>query len=723
MIFRITPGTLFSLCTLGAAIALLFATPTLAQSSADLTDATKTVESEDEIHIIGHYNNGVGTSDAASQGYITPKLIEARPMLRPGEVLEYVPGVIITQHSGEGKANQYFLRGFNLDHGTDFRTSVAGMPVNMPSHAHGQGYSDLNFLIPELVSRIDYMKGPYFAEVGDFASAGAANIEYYTSMPKNIAEASIGSFGYKRALIAGTPAGAPGRTQTGTSTADHDDKRWLYALELYHNDGPWQNPSDYKKLNGVLRYSHGSNADGITVSGMAYTGKWNSTDQIPQRAVDAGLVSRNGAIDPTDGGSTSRYSLSFDRHKAIDGGTFHFDAYAIRYRLNLFSNFTFFKDNTTAGDQFQQSDERSIFGVEPKWVINHKLGGLSSVSKFGLQLRRDNIGRVALYGTAAQQQASTTREDRVQQTGVGVFYENTLQWNDWLKTVAGVRSDFYRATVQSNLAANSGQGSGNIASPKLNFILGPWAKTEYFLNFGEGFHSNDARGTTITIDPKTNAAANKVAPLVKTQGSEIGVRSEVVPKLQSSLSLWRMKLDSELLFLGDAGTTRAGRPSRRQGAEWSNRYTPKSWLIVDADLSASKAQFSDDNSAGNRIPGSIDQVASLGITATDLGRWSLGGHLRYFGPRPLIEDNTQRSQSTITTSLRGGYKLDEKMRLNFDVYNLFNRRANDIDYYYCSRLRSDPAGATCRDGSAGVDDIHFHPVEPRSVRISMIFNY
>ena len=689
---------------------LVLSAPSLAQ-----TAPLPVEDTEDEIHVIGHYNNGVGTSDAASQGYVTPKLIEARPMLRPAEVLEYIPGVIITQHSGEGKANQYFLRGFNLDHGTDFRTSVAGMPVNMPTHGHGQGWSDLNFLIPELVSRIDYMKGPYFAEVGDFASAGAASIEYYTSMPKNIAEASVGTFGYKRALLAGTPKV---KNETGAG-----DERWLYALEIYHNDGPWQNPSDYKKLNGVLRFSRGTNADGFTVSTMAYTGKWNSTDQIPQRAVDAGLVSRNGALDPSDGGNSSRYSLSFDRHKAIDGGTFHLDAYVIRSRLKLFSNFTFFKDDAVNGDQFQQSDERTVFGLEPKWVINHKLGGLSSVSKFGLQLRRDNIGKVALYNSAARQQLTTVREDKVQQTGAGIFYENTLQWTDWLKTVAGVRSDFYRADVQSNLAANSGQGSGHIASPKLNFIFGPWAKTEYFLNYGEGFHSNDARGTTITIDPRTRAAANKVAPLVKTRGSEVGVRTEIVPHLQSSLSLWRMKLDSELLFAGDAGTTRAGRPSRREGSEWSNRYTPKPWLIVDADLSASRAEFSDDNVAGRRIAGSIDKVASFGVTVNDLGRWSVGAHLRYFGPRPLIEDNSRRSQSTITTSLRGGYKLDEKMRLNFDVYNLFNRRANDIDYYYCSQLRSDPSGSTCRDGSAGVDDIHFHPVEPRSLRVSLIFNY
>src|SRR6266568_3659148 len=225
-------------------------------------------EKIDEIHVIGHYENAVGTSDSASQGTITPKLIEERPMLRSGEVLEYVPGVIITQHSGEGKANQYFLRGFNLDHGTDFRTTVAHMPVNMPTHGHGQGYTDLNFMIPGLVS--------------------------------NSFEAGPGHL--------------------------------LYGVELFHNDGPWDNPSDYRKLNTVLSYSHGTNADGFVLTGMAYRGKWNSTDQIPKRAVEFGEISRFGAIDPTDGGNTERYSLSLDRHKALGNGEFHFDAYAIKYK-------------------------------------------------------------------------------------------------------------------------------------------------------------------------------------------------------------------------------------------------------------------------------------------------------------------------------------------------------------------------------------------------------
>ncbi len=267
-------------------------------------------EKIDEIHVIGHYENAVGTSDAASQGIITPKVIEERPMLRPGEVLEYVPGVIITQHSGEGKANQYFLRGFNLDHGTDFRTTVAHMPVNMPTHGHGQGYTDLNFMIPELVSRISYKKGPYFAEAGDFASAGAAEIHYATKLKQGIASAGLGNGDSRRGLVANSFEAGPGHL--------------LYGVELFHNDGPWDNPSNYNKLNIVLSYSHGTNADGFVLTGMAYRGKWDSTDQIPKRAVESGSISRFGAIDPTDGGETERYSLSLDRHKALSSGEFHF---------------------------------------------------------------------------------------------------------------------------------------------------------------------------------------------------------------------------------------------------------------------------------------------------------------------------------------------------------------------------------------------------------------
>jgi len=660
-------------------------------------------EKPDQVRIIGHYENAVGTSDAASQGTITPQLIEARPMLRPGEVLEYVPGVIITQHSGDGKANQYFLRGFNLDHGTDFLTTINHMPVNLPTHAHGQGYSDINFLLPELVSRVAYKKGPYFAEEGDFSSAGAADIDYYTQMPKGIASLALGNDGYRRAMAANSFDSGPGHL--------------LYGFELFHNDGPWINPEDYRKLNGVLRFSEGTNADGYTLSLMGYTGKWNATDQIPQRAVDDGTISRFGAIDPSDGGKTSRYSVSLDRHKVLENGAvFHMDVYAIKYRLNLFSNFTYFLNNQTNGDQFEQSDDRTIIGLTPSWVFNGKWDEHQTTHKLGVDARRDDIN-VALYDTAARDRLGPpVRSDKVLQTGAGLYYENAIQWSDTFRSIAGVREDFYDARVDSDNPANSGTTNAHIASPKLSFIFGPFDKTEYFLNYGQGFHSNDARGTTI-------AAPTRVPALVKTRGEEIGMRTEVVPHLQSSLSLWRLALDSELVFRGDTGTTEASRPSLRRGIEWSNRYIPHDRLIVDLDLSASRARFTEDDPLvpGNYIPGAIDRVASLGVTVKDLGPWSGTVHARYFGPRPLKEDNSQRSQSSTIFSARASYKADAKTSVNFDVFNLFNRKSNDIEYFYSSRLCTNRVGTTCTD--APMDDFHFHPAEPRTARLALVMHY
>ena len=654
-------------------------------------------EPPDEVRVTGHYENAVGTSDAASQGNVGAKALEARPLQRPADVLEAVPGVITTQHSGEGKANQYFLRGFNLDHGTDFRTTVDHMPVNMPTHAHGQGYSDLNFLIPELVSRISYKKGPYFAEEGDFASAGAANINYYTKLRQPIASVGLGSWGWKRALVASSLDSGPGTV--------------LYGLELFHNDGPWDHPSDYNKLNGVVSYSVGTNADGYTLTGMGYSGKWNATDQIPQRAVESQQLSRFGAIDPSDGGQTSRYSLSLDRHRSWSTGDFHMNTYFIKYKLRLFSNFTFFLDDPVNGDQFEQFDDRTVYGLDPMWTFTGKWGERQVTNRFGADVRYDDIGRVALYHTVERERLATVREDKVKQTGLGLFYENTVQWNDWVRTIAGLRTDYYRARVDSSLDVNSGSSRDRVTSPKLNFVFGPFDHTEYFLNLGQGFHSNDARGTTITVDPSTGDPAEKVKPLVKTRGEELGVRSEVLPGLQSSLALWRLRLDSELVFVGDAGTTDASRPSLRRGVEWSNRYVPRPWMIVDLDLSASRARFRDDDPAGRYIPGAIDKVASFGVTLNDLGRWSYTAHVRYFGPRPLIEDNSARSHSSTLVSLRTSYKIDRRFRVNLDVHNLFNRKTDDIDYYYASQLRNE---------AALVNDIHFHPAEPRSIRVALV---
>lgn len=655
----------------------------------------------DTVTVVGHYENGVGTSDAASAGAVTAKLLENRPALRPGEILEFVPGVIVTQHSGDGKANQYFLRGFNLDHGTDFQTTVAGMPANMRTHAHGQGYTDLNFLIPELVERVDYKKGPYYAEFGDFANAGAAQMKLFDRLPRGIASFTIGEHQFTRGLVA--------------DSTDVGEGSILYAVDLSRNNGPWDEPEKFHKTNGLLRYAQGDQDSGFNVTGMAYGARWNSTDQIPERAVRDNLIDRFDSLDPSDGGETHRYSLSFEGVNTNTEGRSDLKLYAIKSDLTLYSNFTYFLDNPVDGDQFEQTEHRQVYGFSTGHTWFGSLLGRRSDTSVGFEGRYDKLDPVALYSTADRDRLFLTRRDEVEEASGGIYLSNNTKWSDWLRSIVGARFDSYHFDVDSNLDANSGSKSDTITSPKFSVVLGPWAQTEFFVNYGEGFHSNDARGTTQHVTAKDGEPTDPVSPLVKSRGSEIGMRSEWIPGLQSSLSVWQLKLDSELLFVGDAGDTEATRGSKRYGVEWSNHYKASDWLLVDLDLSASHARFTEDDPAGNYIPGSVDKVASFGVTLTDLGPWFAEFQLRYFGPRPLIEDDSIRSSPTTLAYLRGSYKFSEDWKVTVDIFNLFDREVSDIDYFYTSRLQGEPA--------EGVDDRHFHPVEPRTVRTSITYNF
>ncbi len=656
------------------------------------------VERLPRIEVTGNYNNGVGTSDAASEGSVNAKLIENRPVLRPGEVLEFVPGLIVSQHSGDGKANQYYLRGFNLDHGTDFATFVDGMPINLRTHAHGQGYTDLNFLIPELVDRIDYRKGTYYAEEGDFATAGAAHLRLFNRVDRALASLTVGEHAYTRAVIANSmPLGA------GVL---------LYGVEAGYNNGPWVNPEHFRKTSGVLRYSQGSTDNGFSITAMGYDAKWRSTDQIPLRAVDSGLIDRFGAIDPSDGGKTSRYSLSFNGAQANSFGVFRANAFAVASRLHLYSNFTFFLDDPDNGDQFEQFESRKLYGLNVSQSFLGKLGGFEMENTVGLQTRYDKLDPIALFHDVARERIGTTREDRVREASAGIYAENKIKWTDWFRSIVGVRYDAYRFDVASrDTPENSGKVNARITSPKLSLIFGPWARTELFVNYGEGFHSNDARGVTATVAPSDGSPIKRAIPLVKTRGAEIGARTEVVPGLQSSLALWRLKLASELVFSGDAGDTVASRAGRRQGIELNNHYIALPWLLFDLDLAISRSRFTQDDPVGNFIPGSIEKVASFGISVIDRGPWFGHFQVRYFGPRPLIEDNSVRSQSTTLASARIGYNINKNLKVSLDVFNLFDRKASDIDYFYVSRLPGEAA--------EGVNDIHFHPVEPRTARVSL----
>ncbi len=673
----------------------LLATPLAAHGAGIPTLADVVVTASD--------NGLIGAAASATEGTVTARQLENRPLLRPAEVLEAVPGLIISQHSGDGKANQYYMRGLNLDHGTDFATSLMGMPVNLPTHAHGQGYADLQFLIPELVERMQYRKGPYAADTGDFASAGSAAIDYARHLDGGFAQGTLGQGNYRRALLAGSPA----------------DGKLLYALELSGNDGPWDQGGNLGKLNGLLRYSEGSRNNGWSVAAMAYQAHWNSTDQVPQRAMDSGLIGRFGNLDPTDGGQTRRYSLSAEWARSDQSGRSRFNAYVIDYSLELWSNFTFCSlgcGTGQPGDQFLQSDRRQVYGLAGAHSWFSTIAGKAAEFTLGLQSRLDDIGKVGLYTTTARQFWGRVREDKVKEGSVAVYGENQVQWLEKFRSILGLRADFYRFDVASKLAANSGTLSEHIASPKLALIFGPWADTEIYANAGYGFHSNDARGATTKVnpdfrDPGYLNPVESVTPLVRAKGYELGLRSAWLPGLQTTLALWRLDLASELVFVGDAGTTAAGFPSRRTGIEWANYWAPVPAVTVDADLALSRARYVPfDPAVGAHIPGTIEQAASVGVSLTPGGPWSGGLRLRYFGPRPLVEDNSVRSPAATLVNLQLGYRLDRHTKLSLDVLNVFDSRVSDIDYWYASQLKGE---------TAATNDIHTHPAEPRSLRLSL----
>jgi hypothetical protein len=636
--------------------------------------------------------------DSASEGGVEGATLRMRPLDQPGALLENVPGLVVTQHSGAGKANQYFLRGFNLDHGTDFATFVDGVPVNLRTHAHGQGYTDLGFVIPELVSGIAYRKGPYDAEDGDFATAGSARFALVERLPGQIASATAGSFGYRRLLFAGSPATvAPGFT---------------YGLEYTTADGPWTRPDDLQRVNGVLRYVRGDAANGFSVTGMVSDGRWNATDQIPRRAVASGALGRFDTLDPTDGGRTRRASLSAQWARTDAGGITRASIYGVASRFALFSNFTYFLDDPVNGDQFRQTDARTFGGFDVSRTFVSAWRGGTTETTLGLQSRADDI-RAGLAKTVGRELLSTTRDDRVRETSVGVYAQNRTSWSPWLRTLAGLRLDQFEARVTSDREENGGRTRAALGSPKLGAVLGPWAKSELFLNWGRGFHSNDARGTTITVDPATGDPIGRTPLLVRSNGSEIGWRTAAIPNLVTSIALFRIDLDSELVFIGDAGTTEASRASRRTGIEWTGRYAPLAWLAFDWQLAMTRARFRDDDPAGSRIPGAPDRVIAGGIEVTQ-GRSTAALRLRHFGRRPLIEDGSVQSEASTLLSARVRHAVNRTLALQLEGFNLANRRSSQIDYFYVSRLRGE---------ASAVEDVHFHPTEPRTVRVAVIASF
>lgn len=641
---------------------------------------------------VGRGQSLLGETGSASQGRIGQAQLRTRPLLRTGELFETVPGLIVTQHSGSGKANQWFLRGFNLDHGTDFTVKYDDIPLNLPSHAHGQGYLDVNFIIPELIDHIDYKKGPYYAELGDFASAGGAELHTVDRLSQSINKGGLGTYNYYRALLANSQDWGYGHV--------------LYAFENEEYQGPWVVPENFNKYNGLVKYTLGDDDFKITLTGQAYYAGWTATDQIPLRAVNDSSISRYGSENPTDGGNTSRFIGNAQLLRNWDNGSVtKANFYSQYYQLNLYSDFTYFLVDPVNGDQIAQRDRRGIYGTNISHQIPHELLGRRSSTTFGTQIRYDDIPNVELDHTVDRQLLSVTRQDYVQQTSGGIYMSNTTWWRDDVRTVLGQRGDFYNFNVNDMTPATAGANSGLVAagiwSPKASIIFGPWEKTEYFLNWGYGFHSNDARGTTTTVDPNTLQPVNPVTPLVRSQGYEVGMRTSRIPRLNTTLAVWYLHLDSELLFTGDAGTTEATYPTQRYGVEWSNYYLVSKLTTFDFDFAATHAEFLG-NPDGSYVPGAVNMVINSGPTfRTERGFYS-SWRVRYFGPRPLIESGDVFSSSTTVVNAQFGYR-NQRFQCGFDILNMLGTTNHDIDYYYTSRLQGEPL--------AGVNDIHFHPVE------------
>jgi outer membrane receptor protein involved in Fe transport len=678
------------------------------------------------MNVQGREESLIGIDESATQGTVGAREIQDRPILRSGEVLETIPGVMITQHAGGGKANQYFLRGFNLDHGTDFAISLDGMPLNLPSHAHGEGYADMNTVIPELVEQVDFQKGPYYANVGNYGSAGSANVVFFRTLPRNFLTVEGGMYSYARAVF-----GVSQKLGSGTL---------LYAGEYYHDDGPWKHPDGYNKFNGLLTWSQGNDANGFSITARGYHGKWNSSDQIADNAVP--LVGLFGTLNPNDGGNSQRYSLQAEWHRQDDHSATKITVYGFYYDLDLFSDFTYYLTDPVHGDQFEQKDRRWVTGLDIRHTIFNRWFGRSVENTFGFQVRNDWVHN-GLYQTEDRARVdktdldsgnvlpattlpATTEADRFTDTQIGFYLENKIQWAEKFRTVAALRGDVGHVDVTSLVTpANSGTATKVLPSPKLSLIFGPWANTEFFVQGGFGFHSNDARGATQTVQPVSadnpypNTPAQRIPLLVPTKGAEIGMRTLAVSHLHSTVSLWYLRSDSELQQDGDTGATVASKqPSNRYGVEWANYFTPVEHLAFDFDLADSRARFTTvdegdaapDGPGGKRVPEAVGLVMSSGVTLHDLKRFSGSLRLRYFGPRDLTSDGLYRSKATALLNAGVGYRINRTWRVSVEFLNLLNRRDHDIDYAYTSQIT--PAGTPM------FTDV-FHPVEPFQVRVGL----
>jgi hypothetical protein len=686
-------------------LVLSFVTPAAAED----TSGPEVLETESEgegdqgvesMVVYGRAQDQLGVATSSSEGRVARADLELRPRGRIGEVLEAIPGLIATQHSGPGKSNQLFLRGFNLDHGTDFSVHFDGVPINFRTHGHGQGYLDLNFMIPELVRSLDFRKGPYRADVGDFSSAGASFFETFDQLPDSIASLTVGEHHFVRGLVA--------------ANVPSDLGEVVVAVEGKTFDDPFKLDADLMHVNAFAKLTRPLGSGTLRASALGYHAEWNSTDQIPRRAIGSPdpdiRISRLGFEDPDAGGETTRVGATFQWDEE-GNDPLGLSTYFLYYRFKLFSNFTYYLDNPVDGDEFSQREERFVWGAAAKKDWTLPLLGSPVDLTTGLDTRLDVIQDIGLTDTEARQRLSTVRRDDVDEWSAAGYAEARWSPFDWMTWIAGVRGDLFLFGVDTRAGVGSDTNSGTevdaLVSPKLSLILRPTDTIALYLNGGGGYHSNDARGTTLRVTP-SGETVDPVDPLARQWGAEWGARWQPDHRFHLTGAVWFLTSSSELVYVGDAGETEPQGSSRRYGLELTAFLRPVDWIAFDAAYAISDAEFKNAPSGQDRIPGAIESVLSAGATLT-AGPFSGSVRVRHFGAYPLLEDNTERAGSTTLVNL--GANVDwGRLRFGVTVINLFDSKDNDIEYYYASRLQSEPAP---------VEDVHLHPVAPRQVRATL----
>jgi outer membrane receptor protein involved in Fe transport len=627
---------------------------------------------------------------ASSQQFIPDKEIILQPQGRPADVLRLIPGFVAVEHSGgAGKADQYFLRGFDADHGTDVAFFTDGMPINLRTHAHGQGYTDLNFIIPETIEELEVYKGAYLPEYGDFATAGAVNFRTRQVVQEGVAQAAVGQFDTQRYLLMFSPT--------------KDKVRTLFAAEAYYTNGPYQNDNRYLRTNLFGKMTTNlTGRDELSLTGTFQKSQWNASGEIPLRAVNDGTLDRFGAVDPSEGGDTLRSTARLNYHyDTTSGGQFFANAYGQYYRLDLFTNFTFFLTDPDNGDGIQQSDRRVMYGGDLGYKQRGEVFGLPSIGTIGFQTRVDDIHAKLGTQTTRMPTGNTTDSD-ILEASYAPFVKADVQPTSWMRLAGGLRWETFTFDVR-NLCTTceeqpAGRTSSGIVLPKMNLILGPWASTEFFANYGEGFHSNDAR----------SAVAPGSSPLARARNYEIGVRSKPwgPEGVEFIATAWRLDLQSELVFVGDEGTTEIRGPSRREGVEVGVRGQVSGPLYVNGSFTWTKAEFRN----GDAIPLAPEYTAYGAVIL----KWPEGltSQLQatYLGVRPLNEDRSIASPSWLTFDVSERYRLPitlphGRMEAFLFVRNLFNTEWEQAIFAFESRLRTEAAGVT---------DIHFVPGNPRT---------